>query len=56
MILKRVILLIPNLAGISSQAGNLVQGKLLNVHDIIIGLLVVWIAGLGILLFRREEA
>ena len=56
MILKRVILLIPNLAGISTQAGNLVQGKLLNVHDIIIGLLAVWIAGLGILLFRREEA
>ncbi len=56
MIIKRVIAIIPNLAGISTQAGNLVQGKPINVHEIILALIVIWVAGLGILLFRREEA
>ncbi len=55
-VLKRVIRLIPNLAGISKQAGNLVQGKPVNVNVIIIGLLIILIAGLGILFFRRREA
>ena len=40
----------------SRQAGNLVQGKQINVHVIVMGLLIVWIAGLGILFFRRKEA
>lgn len=56
MITKRALLIIPNLAGISKQAGNLVQGKPVNVHEIIIALIVIWIAGLGILLLKREEA
>ena len=55
-VLKRVISLIPNLAGISKQAGNLIQGKPVNANVIIIGLLIIWIAGLGILFFRRKEA
>jgi ABC-type transport system involved in multi-copper enzyme maturation permease subunit len=55
-IIKRAILIIPDLAGISKQAGNLVQGKPVNAHVIVMGLLVIWIAGLGILLLRREEA
>ena len=55
-VLKRVIMLFPDLAGLSRQAGNLVQGKQINVHVIVMGLLIVWIAGLGILFFRRKEA
>ena len=34
----------------------MIQGKPVNVHVIIMGLLIIWIAGLGILFFRRKEA
>ena len=53
---KRIISLIPDLAGLSKQAGNMIQGKPVNVHVIVMGLLIIWIAGLGILFFRRKEA
>ena len=56
IISKGAIRIIPDLAGISKQAGNLVQNKPVNVHVIIIGLLMVWIAGLLIMLLKREEA
>lgn len=52
---KRLILLIPDLSGISSQAGNLIQGKAINVHVIITGLFVIWFAGLLIMVVKREE-
>lgn len=55
-IVKRLLKLIPDLAGLSRQGGNLVQGKPVDVHVIILGLLVIWIAGLGLLLFKRREA
>ena len=55
-VMKRLISIIPDLAGISKQGGNLVQGKPVNVHVIVMGLLFIWIAGLGILVFRRKEA
>ena len=55
-VIKRLISIIPDLAGLSRQAGNLVQGKPLNIHVIVMGLLIIWIAGLGILFFRRKEA
>lgn len=53
---KRIISLIPDLAGLSKQAGNMIQGKPVNVHVIVMGLLIIWIAGLGILFFKRSEA
>ena len=53
---KRLLKLIPDLAGLSRQGGNLVQGKPVDVHVIVMGLLVIWIAGLGLLLFKRQEA
>ncbi len=55
-VLKKLIGFIPDLSGISKQGGNLIQGKPVNVHVIVIGLLFIWIAGLGILVFRRKEA
>lgn len=55
-VLKRLLLLIPNLAGLSEQAGNLVQGKNLNSHVIIMGLFIIWLEGLLILVLKREEA
>ena len=55
-VVKRLIGLFPDLAGLSRQAGNLIQGKPVDVHVIVIGLLFIWIAGLGILVFRRSEA
>ena len=55
-VVKRIIKLIPDLAGLSRQAGNLVQGKAVDAHVIIMGLVIIWIAGLGILVFRRSEA
>lgn len=55
-VVKRAITLIPNLAGISTQAGNLVQSKPVNAHVIIMGLIVIWLAGLLVLILRREEA
>ena len=56
IVVKRIICLIPNLSGLSKQAGNMIQGKPVNVHVIVMGLLIIWIAGLGILFFRRKEA
>ena len=56
IVVKRIICLIPNLAGLSKQAGNMIQGKPVNVHVIVMGLLIIWIAGLGILFFKRSEA
>lgn len=55
-ILALALKIIPNLAGISTQAGNLIQGKNLSLHVIIMGFLAIWIAGLGILFLKREEA
>ena len=55
-VIKRLISAIPDLAGLSKQAGNLIQGKPVNVHVIVMGLIFIWIAGLGILVFRRSEA
>lgn len=55
-VMKRVIRLLPDLAGISRQGGNLAQGNPVDVHVIIMGMIVVWIAGIGILFFRRKEA
>ena len=55
-VIKRLIDIIPDLAGLSRQAGNLVQGKPINIHVMVMGLLIIWIAGLGILFFRRKEA
>ena len=55
-VIKRAVLLIPNLAGISTQAGNLVQERPVNAHVIIMGLIVIWIAGLLVITLRREEA
>ncbi|SFC53586.1 hypothetical protein [Butyrivibrio sp. YAB3001] len=56
VVIKRAIRLIPNLAGISTQAGNLVQEKPLNAHVIIMALLMIWIAGLLVMIVKREEA
>ena len=55
-VVKRLIGLFPDLAGLSRQAGNLIQGKPVDIHVIVIGLLFIWIAGLGLILFRRKEA
>ena len=55
-VVKRIIKLIPDLAGLSRQAGNLVQGKAVDAHVIIMGLVIIWIAGLGLIFFRRKEA
>ena len=55
-IMKRVIRLFPDLAGLSRQGGNLAQGNPVDVHVITMGMIVVWIAGIGILFFRRKEA
>ena len=55
-VVKRLISAIPDLAGLSKQAGNLIQGKPVNVHVIVMGFIFIWIAGLGILIFRRSEA
>ncbi len=55
-ILKRAVRIIPDLSGISKQAGNLIQDKPVNAHVIIIGFLMMWIGGLLILLIKREEA
>ena len=55
-VVKRLISAIPDLAGLSKQAGNLIQGKPVNVHVIVMGFIFIWIAGLGILVFRRSEA
>ena len=55
-VVKKLIHVIPDLAGLSRQAGNLVQGKAVDGHVIIMGLLIIWIAGLGIIFFRRKEA
>lgn len=56
VIAKRVLMLIPNLAEISTQAGNLIQGKPVSTHEVVMGLFIIWLAGLCILLFKREEA
>lgn len=55
-VVKKMIGIIPDLAGLSKQAGNMIQGKPVNVHVIVMGLLIIWIAGLGILFFKRNEA
>ncbi|WP_408072633.1 hypothetical protein [Butyrivibrio sp. JL13D10] len=55
-LIKRAVMLVPDLAGISTQAGNLVQEKPINVHVIIMGLFMIWIAGLLVMILRREEA
>ncbi|SDB11315.1 hypothetical protein [Butyrivibrio sp. INlla16] len=55
-VIKRAVMLIPDLAGISNQAGNLVQEKPLNIHVIIMAFLVIWVAGLLVMILRREEA
>ena len=55
-VIKRILQILPNLAGLSKQAGNLVQGNPINVNVIITSLIFIWIAGLGILFFRKKEA
>ena len=55
-VIKRSLQILPNLAGLSKQAGNLVQGNPINVNVIITSLIFIWIAGLGILFFRKKEA
>ncbi len=55
-IIKRIIKIFPDLAGLSRQAGNLVQGKAVDLSVMVMGLLIIGTAGLGILFFRRKEA
>ncbi|MBO6016202.1 MAG: hypothetical protein J6P60_06435, partial [Lachnospiraceae bacterium] len=55
-VLKILSEVIPNLQGLSRQCGYLVQDKPVDLHVIVAGLCVIWLAGLGILCFRRKEA
>lgn len=54
--LKWLLLIMPDLAGLQTQASNLIFGKEISVHEILKGILIIYILSIGILVIRRREA
>ena len=55
-ILRMVLWVVPDLHGIQMQAQNLILGKSVNIHLILVGVLTLYICSIGIVAFRRKEA
>lgn len=55
-VLKVILKIVPDLHGIQAQAQNLVMGKSVDVHMILVGLLALYICSIGIIVFKRKEA
>ena len=55
-VLKVILWIVPDLHGIQSQAQNIVMGKNIDWHLIIIGLLALYICSAGMIIFKRKEA
>ena len=55
-VLRGILLLIPDLYAVESQAGRFLSGKSIQIHSILGGLLVLYVCGMLLYLFRRKEA
>ena len=56
IVLKGILAVFPDLNGLQTQAQNLMNGKAVDVHLILIGLLMLYIISIGLFVFKRKEA
>ena len=55
-VLRGILFLIPDLYAVESQAGRFLSGKSIQIHSILGGLLVLYVCGMLLYLFRKKEA
>ena len=55
-ILNVTLKIVPDLHNMQAQAQNLVMGKNIDIHTILLSLLALYVCSLGIIIFKRKEA
>ena len=55
-LMKYILKCIPNLHDIQSQAGNILLGKTINIHQIFVGLLAGYVCVVAICMMKKKEA
>lgn len=56
VVLKAILTILPDMNGIQAQAQNLMAGKTVELHPILVGVFVIYVISLGLFLFQRKEA
>lgn len=54
-ILKMLLYVVPDLNRMQKQAGNVLEGKAVDVHIVLVGLFTIYIISLFLFLFKRKE-